>query len=725
MLIKPPLDIAKAVIKSLADLDSPTRKDLMKVIRKTITGTNYAFPTSIQLWEAYRELLNEGLEKNETIERALRVKDVRTDSGVAPITVLTKPYPCPGKCVYCPTEYRMPKSYISSEPAAARALSLDFDPYEQVKQRVEALERNGHTANKIELIVKGGTWSAYPQDYREWFITRCFEAANELGQPSIAKGDNSPLVKGGHSAQSTELGDSQSTNETASYRIIGLTIETRPDHITPQEVIHLRKLGVTRVELGLQIINDRVLELTGRGTTVADAEQAITLLKAAAFKVDVHILPGQPGASRKDDLESFKTLFDDPRFRPDMIKLYPCVVLPNSELYEQTMRREFKPLEGENLRELLMEMQTMIPYYCRVSRLIRDFPTGDISHGNKQTNLRESIETEMKKRGIHCKCLRCREVGHVPGDHTHDKTQLFEERYENAGGIEVFLSIENEDRSAVFGFCRLRLPQIPQSRQGGISPFDEGVAIEADDLRIHGEILPYKASLKEDAQKLRRNQTLAEKNMWFDVLSKDKTGFRFLRQKPIDSFIADFYCSKLLLIIEVDGKIHDKQKEYDDSRTYCLEDLGLKVIRYTNEEILYNITAVKKDLDSQIQIRLNEIKNLATISKASETPPRQRGTIAQSAIWGIYEAFPILRTSAQIRELHTYGTALNINQQDKDASQHKGYGRKLMARAEEIAIEEGYDNMAVISGIGVREYYKLLGYHEEDTYMVKDLQNSD
>lgn len=560
MLVKPPLKIAEAVIKTLADFELPTRKDLMMVIRKTIKDTNYAFPTSIQLWEAYRELQSQGFAKNEKIEKVLKVKDVRTDSGVAPITVLTKPYPCPGKCVYCPTEYRMPKSYISSEPAAARALSLDFDPYEQVKQRVEALERNGHTANKIELIVKGGTWSAYPKDYREWFITRCFQAANDLGNIPSSDGSSSPLVKEGHPALAG-LGDSQSINETSAYRIIGLTIETRPDHITPDEIIHLRKLGVTRVELGLQIINDRVLELTGRGTTVADAERAIALLKTAAFKVDVHILPGQPGASREDDLESFKTLFDDPRFRPDMIKLYPCVVLPNSELYEITKRGDFKPLEGEDLRELLIEMQSIIPYYCRVSRLIRDFPTADISHGNKQTNLRESIESEMNGRGIKCKCLRCREVGHVPGDHTNDKTQLFEERYENAGGTEVFFSIENQDRSAVFGFCRLRLPQ----------------------------------------------------------------------------------------------------------------------------------------------------------------PPRQRGIIAQSAIWGIYEAFPILKTSAQIRELHTYGTALNINQQNQEASQHKGYGRALMARAEEIAQNEGYKNMAVISGIGVREYYKNLGYHEQDTYMVKEL----
>ncbi len=248
-----------------------------------------------------------------------------------------------------------------------------------------------------------------------------------------------------------------------------------------------------------------------------------------------------------------------------MIKLYPCVVLPNSELHAIAERGDFKPLEGEDLRELLIEMQSTIPYYCRVSRLIRDFPAGDISHGNKQTNLRESIESEMKRRGIFCKCLRCREVAHVPGDHTNDKTQLFEERYENAGGTEIFLSIENENRTAVFGFCRLRLPQ------------------------------------------------------------------------P---------------------------------------------------------SLVKRD------------------------------DVAKGNIWEILEAFPILKTSAQIRELHTYGTALNINQQDKDASQHKGYGKKLMARAEEIAIKEGYKNIAVISGIGVREYYKTLSYHEEDTYMVKELKNS-
>ncbi|MFA6447656.1 MAG: tRNA uridine(34) 5-carboxymethylaminomethyl modification radical SAM/GNAT enzyme Elp3 [Patescibacteria group bacterium] len=560
MLKIPPISIAKDILNELAALECPQRTDLAKAVRKRLKHTDYAFPTAIQYWEAYRELDL----KNEALEKVLRVKDIRTDSGVAPITVLTKPFPCPGRCVYCPTEERMPKSYLSNEPAAARALSLQFDPYEQVRQRIQALERNGHQANKIELIIKGGTWSAYKQDYREWFITRCFEAANNITHPSLdSLGTPSLKLREGEVsiANGGELWTAQKINETAEYRIIGLTIETRPDWVKPKEVIHLRKLGCTRVELGLQILNDRVLAFTKRGHTVEQAADAIALLKTAGLKADVHILPGQPGASIQDDIDSFALLFGDPRFCPDMIKLYPCVVLPNSELASWTERGEFKPLEGQDLQELLIKMQTMLPRYCRVSRMIRDFPTPSIAFGNKQSNLRELLDAEMKKRGIKCQCLRCREVGHVPGDHTNDKTQIFEERYENAGGTEIFLSVENEDRSAVFGFCRLRLPLTP---------------------------CPYSHRMGEGC-----------------------------------------------------------------------------------EEVL--------------------------------------------------ESFPVLNNAAIIRELHTYGTALNINQYNQEASQHKGYGRLLMQTAEDIAKREGYEKMAVISGIGVREYYKTLGYAEQDTYMTKKL----
>lgn len=562
----PSLGLVMDILKKVWILESLSRDDLAHILRDNIKGTEFGIPTSLQLWDAYRGLLAQGMTRHEGLERAIRIKDVRTDSGVAPITVLTKPFPCPGRCVYCPTEARMPKSYISSEPAAARALSLEFDPYEQVRQRVMTLERNGHQVNKIELIVKGGTWSAYTKEYREWFIARCFQAANELNgydamDPVDQRGSHIGHDQTEKEADgSPDLQREQSINETAAYRIIGLTIETRPDWIKPKEIINLRRLGVTRVELGLQIINDRVLALTNRGTTVADAEHAIALLKCAGFKVDVHIMPGQPGATTEDDLASFRVLFSDPRFKPDMIKIYPCVVLPESELAEWTARGEFKPVEGETLREMLIEMQAMIPRYCRVSRMIRDFPTSQITHGNKKSNLREELDTEMKNRGIRCVCLRCREVGHVAGDHTKDKTRVFEERYENAGGTEVFLSVEDEDRSAVFGFCRLRLPSSP-------------------------------------------------------------------------------------------------------------------------------------------------------------APSR----LEKGAVVLIYEAFPVLRDAAIIRELHTYGTALNVNQQKAEASQHKGYGRLLMQKAEEIARDSGCGTIAVISGIGVREYYRTLGYEERDTYMTKKL----
>lgn len=547
-----PAKLAKDVIRKMAVLAEPTRATLQRELRVACAGTAYRFPAAQELWTAYRRLVaDKTIEANPGLERVLRVKDVRTDSGVAPITVLTKPWACPGKCVYCPTEARMPKSYISSEPAAARALSLDFDPYRQVAQRVGALERNGHEAKKIELIIKGGTWSAYPWKYRQWFIKRCFDAANHIGR--------------GKKRYST-LRASLKANEKAGYRIIGLTIETRPDRIIAEEVKRLREIGCTRVELGVQTLSDDVLKLTKRGHTVTDVIRATALLKTAGFKVDYHILPGQPGSTPKRDLKDFRRVFADPDFRPDMVKLYPCVVMKGSELYEWTERGDFKPLEGKRLRDLLIGMKTLVPRYCRISRMIRDFPAKDISSGTKVTNLRDEISREMGKRGLACACLRCREVGHVTelkGTDYDLKTRLFEEWYDNAGGREVFLSVEDKERKAVFAFLRLRLPTF--------------------------SVIPAKAGIR--------------------------------------------------------------------------------------------------------------------------NPETEK----------ILSSFPVLREAAIVRELHTYGTALDLKQTRSDAAQHKGYGKMLMLEAEKIAKREGYPKIAVISGIGVREYYKMLGYRLKDTYMAKKI----
>ncbi len=564
----PPPTIVQTILQKLAGFSELTRDILRREIRAELSGSPYAFPTIQQLWKNYRILIvSKKMPRSEQLERVLRVKDIRTDSGIAPITVLTKPYPCPGKCIYCPTEARMPKSYVASEPAAARALSLEFDPYEQVAQRVLMLERNGHEAKKIELIIKGGTWSSYRWDYRSWFVKRCFDAANHVEHMNAWEEMTFPLPEDPGAA---DLAEAEKKNETAGYRIIGLTIETRPDWVTDEEIIRLREIGCTRVELGVQTLQNDVLALTKRGHAIDATIRATALLKQAGFKVDYHMLPGQPGSTPAKDLEDFKTLFTDPAYGPDMIKLYPCVVLPSTELQGWAERGEFVALEGEPLKELLIQMQSVVPTYCRISRLIRDFPEHEISYGNKMTNMREQLETEMKHRGIACRCLRCREVGHVTDlDPTKITPQLFEEWYENTGGREVFLSLEDPERRAVFAYLRLRLPPTPDSLQSQ-SPYS------ADPL----------------------------------------------------------------------------------------------FVRYSR---------------------------------------------------GVDAAFPILRHAAQVRELHTYGRALDLHQTTDSSPQHKGYGKQLMQHAEMLARREGYSSIVVISGIGVREYYRQHGYEEQETYMVKEL----
>ena len=546
---RPPARVVEAIILDVLACKDLSQKALDAAIRMQLRKTNFQFPTIARLVKTYRELTKTH-PRDLGLERLLRCKTVRTDSGVAPITLLTKPYACPGKCVYCPTEARMPKSYVASEPAAARALQLKFDPYTQVVQRVQALERNGHDAKKIELIIKGGTWSAYPWTYRKWFVKRCFDAANHL---SVSK----------RKTRFGSLASSQKANESAEYRMIGITIETRPDWTTPKEIVRLRELGVTRVELGVQALDDKILEITKRGHTVEHTVQATALLKAAAFKTDYHILPGQPGSTVARDIEMFDQLFADERFCPDMIKLYPCVVLPSAELAEWHARGEFKALEGEELIEMLVRMQSVIPRYCRVSRLIRDFPSFEISAGNKVTNLRDVIEVRMKERGIQCQCLRCREAGHRPPLAADTKLKVFSDVYRNALGTEYFLSVEDEERTTVVSFLRLRLP--------------------------------------------------------------------------------------------------DREPMIDNPKT-------------------------KKMLDE------------------------------------VSRELPELKDCALIRELHTYGQALTLADSRAGAVQHRGWGKVLMAEAEKIARQEGYAGLVVISGVGVREYYRKRGFRLVGTYMKKNLK---
>lgn len=570
------------IILEIMNQQPTTKAEFNNIRRQTANGLKMMHPSNRQLIQAYQNLIKKKrIKANKNLESLMKKADIRTLSGIAVVTSLTKSYRCPGNCVYCPEEAKMPKSYLSSEPAAARALALQFDPYRQMVSRIETLEKNGHPTDKIEYIIKGGTWNSYPLKYQYWFILESFRACNEIKKTKNIKykTESNNINKYSLSDLQTELEKQQRKNETAKHRIIGLTLETRPDAITPETIYHMRQQGCTRIELGLQAPDDKILKLVERGHTVQQFKDALFLLRQAGFKVDLHFMPDLPGSTAKHDVEMYKQLFSDPGFKPDMVKIYPCTVIKSAPLYDWYKTKKYKPYNEKKLFEALIEMKINTPRYCRISRLIRDIPNPDIEAGNAITNLREELKKEMNQRGLKCNCLRCREVGHSDIKTTKQKNnkaikpKLFIDKYETVGGDEYFLSYEDKKRIAVFAFLRLRIP---------------------------------------------------------------------------------------LLGKEGSGVVEDKS----------INPLSLP------------------------------------LSKGEK----------------IYELLPEIKDSAFIRELHTYGQLVNVGKNDAEASQHKGWGKKLVAEAEKIAKKNKLKKVAVISGVGVRGYYRKLGYKKVKTYMIKKIR---
>ncbi len=410
----------------------------------------------------YRQLTESGEwpVDGDLLER-IRMKPVRTLSGVTTVTVLTKPYPCPGKCIFCPTDVRMPKSYLPDEPGARRGLEHAFDPFAQVQSRLQALDAVGHPLDKVELLILGGCWSSYRRDYQEWFIRRCLDALNGV--------------------EFDTLDEAQAYNETAPSRNVGLVIETRPDHINAGELAWLRRLGVTKVQLGVQSLDDRILELNQRGHSVADALRAVNLLRAAGFKIVLHWMPNLLGATPASDRLDFARLWDG--FCPDEIKIYPNQLLENTELYQVWQRGEYHPYSTAELVQLIADVKLTIPRYCRVNRVIRDIPSTYVVDGNRRTSLRQDIQNELKRRGVTCQCVRCREVRNhkvAPEDLNLDDLE-----YQAGGSQEHFLSfVTPNDRLA--GFLRLSLPG-PQSPSTGMLDLDRAAIIR--EVHIYGQSL--------------------------------------------------------------------------------------------------------------------------------------------------------------------------------------------------------------------------------------------
>ena len=539
----------KKAIEELVFKFPQSEQELAKAKREIAKKYKVSVLQNSSIYSVYQELIKEGrVSADQNLEELLIKRQVRTLSGVAPVAVLTKPYPCPGECAYCPDEEDIPKSYLSNEPAVMRAIRNQYNPYTQVQLRLKALEENGHSPTKIELIVIGGSWSVLPEKYKYWYIKECFRAANQYSSSRVLGLDQDTidaskkeLNKASVKELREKLKQEQNKNEKKKYKMVGITLETRPDFINEKEVTQMREVGCTRVELGVQMVDDEILETNKRGHGVAEIARATQLLRDKGFKITYHIMPGLPGSDCQRDVNAFRRLFTDERFQPDQIKFYPTVVTQGSLLYTWWQQGKYQPYTDQQLKELIKECKQIIPPYVRIIRLIRDIPEESIVAGNRITNLRQLIKEE----GVECRCIRCREAGKQRLQ--KEDIKLTVHRYQASGGEEYFLSYTSPDEKVLYGFCRLRIPP-----------------------------------------------------------SKGK------------------------------------------------------------------------------------------------------------------DVFSALQGAALIRELHVYGKLVPVGEQESKV-QHTGLGRMLMEEAERVAEENGSTKIAVISGVGVRDYYRKMGYRLQDTYMVKKL----
>ncbi|UCE72932.1 MAG: tRNA uridine(34) 5-carboxymethylaminomethyl modification radical SAM/GNAT enzyme Elp3 [Methanomassiliicoccales archaeon] len=405
------------------------------------------------------------------IEPFLRLKPVRTTSGVAVVAVMTSPSDCPhGRCIYCPggKEFGTAQSYTGHEPAAMRAGSHDFDPYEQTKSRIEQLNTIGHLTDKIDLIIMGGTFTARDKDYQEWFVKRCFDAMNKTDSASIV--------------------DAHGLNEFAPSRCIGMTIETRPDWCKKEHIDEILRLGGTRVELGIQTTYDDVLKGVKRGHTVLDSISATRLAKDAGLKVCYHMMPGLPGSNFKRDLASFKALFENPDFMPDMLKIYPTLVVEGTELKNIWEKQGYKPYDTEKNAELIAEIKGFLPEWVRIQRIQRDIPVKLILDGVDKSNLRQIVQKKLKNKGQKCECIRCREVGisSLKGlEPDVESIALKRKEYEASLGREYFLSYE-DFKGVLIAYARLRKPSEKAHRE----EVKSRPCMILRELKVAGEMVP-------------------------------------------------------------------------------------------------------------------------------------------------------------------------------------------------------------------------------------------
>jgi elongator complex protein 3 len=481
-------DQLRALFDAVRAADELSSAELNTLILRHIRASGQPLPQN-RIIAAYREMTARGIIPFErAVFDRLRLKPVRTASGVAPVAVMTGAYPCPGKCIFCPEAEGFPKSYLPLEPGAQRAALANFDPFKQVAMRMQTLESNGHATDKIELLILGATWSAYPLKYQEWFIQRCLDAMNGRDSESLV--------------------EAQRINETAAHRDVGLVIETRPDHITLDEVRRLRALGATKVQLGAQSLDDRILELNKRGHDANATRRAVRLLRLAGFKIHLHWMPNLLGATPESDRADFSRLWDDPALRPDEIKIYPCGLIEGTELFAHWRRGEYRPYNDDELIELLSVCKAIVPPYCRINRVIRDIPANYIAAGNTMSHLRVVVQREMKQRGMQCRCIRCREVRREKIESEALGLDVID--YRTDATTEHFLAFITP-RQRLAAFLRLSLPS-PDAPRGEIIDELRGCAVIRE-VHVYGPALEIGAASHGEAQHAGLGARLIEQAM--------------------------------------------------------------------------------------------------------------------------------------------------------------------------------------------------------------------
>jgi elongator complex protein 3 len=405
--------------------------------------------------------------------KVLMVRPTKTASGIAVITVMPKPFGCPqGRCIYCPggIEFNTPLSYIGTEPSTRSAQKFSYDPYRQVQSMLSQLRARGHDTGKVELVIVGGTFPFMPVQYQKDFSKSCFDALNEI-KPSAS------------------LQDAIITNETAKNRCVGFTVETKPDYCKQQQVDLMLELGVTRIEIGVQTLQDEVYKAVNRGHTLKDVIESFQIARDAGYKIVAHMMPGLPNSSPEKDIEDFQRLFQDCKFKPDMLKIYPTLVVKHTGLYKLYMQGKYHPYSDNDLMDVLIAVKKIVPSWVRIMRIQREIEPKDIIAGPKNGNIRQMVLKKMHKMGLRCKCIRCREAGLQRRYLSDQEIKMSRIDYLASNGLEVFLSFESVDKLTILGFLRLRKVMDPYRKELRGYDSDCSCAAIVRELHVYGQML--------------------------------------------------------------------------------------------------------------------------------------------------------------------------------------------------------------------------------------------